>query len=484
MIRGRIHSASHQMRIFPIGQDRFTRQYWHLPEMGGLVVEGIETSSFDLLNEYVADITSKLKKKESENRKTYYRERGESIERSSLNGNIETRESSVLDSMSSSSVQVGDNQIVSQTRGTCNSDPPSIHSDYESESHAAYTISNTNTPTSGYTPASTPPHVSQSVHPDKPVSNIILGHPLEIQQIAQEGSRQENISSDSKLITSSSQHTLQRPSKSNGVTDKPLSDVGSPSIQKLLPSTKPDRDVNRNIGNVNVEPQSSMTPDVMALCPSSTLSSSASSSLTNHTSPVNTNTSNGLYQESSNITPWFSILPRKPCEMLHYIQTDSSVQQQQQQQAVMVAPQYVMPGGYSYVTPNGDPINQAVVQQVQIGYALVGNTLVPQTQYVVSPNSMAVGGNQFIALNNGQLALAGGNCSNVQYVSINGNQYAVIQPSQEQANTVDVQSQSETQDDSKSIHSKGNTISKRTVKERKGIHKDDSVDSTTASTLG
>ena len=480
MIRGRIHSASHQMRIFPIGQDRFTRQYWHLPEMGGLIVEGIETSSFDLLNQYVADITSKLKKKESEERKTYYRERGESIERSSINGNIETRESSVLDSMSSSSVQVCDNQIVLQTRGgTCNSDPPSIHSDYESESHAAYTISSTNTPTSGYTPASTPPHVSQSIHLDKPVSNMILGHPLEIQQIAQEGSHQEKIGNDSKLITSSSQHTFQRPSKSNGVTDKPLSDVGSPSLQKLLPPKKPDRDVNKDIGNVNVEPKSSMTPDVMALCPSSTLSSSASSSLTNHTSPVSTNTSNGLYQENSNITPWFSILPRKPCEMLHYIQTDSSVQQQQQ--AVMVAPQYVMPGGYTYVTPNGDPINQAVVQQVQIGYALVGNTLVPQTQYVVSPNSMAVGGNQFIALNNGQLALAGGNCSNVQYVSINGNQYAVIQPSQEQT---DVQSQSETQDDSKSVHSKANTIGKRTVKERKGIHKDDNVDSTTASTLG
>ncbi len=36
--------ASRQMRKFPLGQDRYARQYWVLPSLGGILVEGVETS--------------------------------------------------------------------------------------------------------------------------------------------------------------------------------------------------------------------------------------------------------------------------------------------------------------------------------------------------------------------------------------------------------------------------------------------------------
>jgi len=43
-IRNRIHHASRLMRKFPLGQDRYARQYWVLPSLGGILIEGVETS--------------------------------------------------------------------------------------------------------------------------------------------------------------------------------------------------------------------------------------------------------------------------------------------------------------------------------------------------------------------------------------------------------------------------------------------------------
>ena len=136
-------------------------------------------------------------------------------------------------------------------------------------------------------------------------------------------------------------------------------------------------------------------------------------------------------------------------------------------------------------------MGQPLVQQVQVGYTLVGNTLVPQTQYVVGQNALNLGGQQFMSVGNGQLALANAGQSvqalanagqsvqvltdagqsvqatlanagqsvqaianagqtlakfdvgqsvqalasagqSIQYVTIGGNQYAVVQPSGQQ----------------------------------------------------
>ncbi len=43
-IRNRISLSSCMMRKFPLGQDRYARQYWVLPSLGGILIEGVETS--------------------------------------------------------------------------------------------------------------------------------------------------------------------------------------------------------------------------------------------------------------------------------------------------------------------------------------------------------------------------------------------------------------------------------------------------------
>ena len=43
-IRNRIHHSSRMMRKFPLGQDRYARQYWVLPSLGAILIEGVETS--------------------------------------------------------------------------------------------------------------------------------------------------------------------------------------------------------------------------------------------------------------------------------------------------------------------------------------------------------------------------------------------------------------------------------------------------------
>ena len=43
-IRTRIYTSSLLMRKFSLGQDRYARQYWVLPSVGGVIIEGVETS--------------------------------------------------------------------------------------------------------------------------------------------------------------------------------------------------------------------------------------------------------------------------------------------------------------------------------------------------------------------------------------------------------------------------------------------------------
>ena len=142
-----------------------------------------------------------------------------------------------------------------------------------------------------------------------------------------------------------------------------------------------------------------------------------------------TSTPNGVVQPTvdSSQSLWFSVMPRKPCEMLHFIHG-------QQQQTVMMAPQYVVQGGYAYVAAGGALVNQPVVQQIPAGYALMGGGLMPQTQYVINPGPMAINGQQYVSVGGQPLALTaatpGGSGAGVQYVNIGGTQYAVIQPPQ------------------------------------------------------
>ena len=322
-IRSRISTASKQMRVFPLGQDRYSRQYWSLPQTGGILVEGIETSTFDALEQYISEVT-------------YRREMELRLSR------IDTEppgSSSVLESVKEPATN-----------------PSSVqHSDSDAESRNVM-MGGVDTPTpSDLTPNPSPPLLNTTAKEGLPTKSITT-HPLEMQQLA----------NNKSTLTSGPNNPLSTNSFPSGL---------QPTIEDAT---------------------------------------------SNHTG-------------TSSIS-WFSILPRKQCEVLHYLDN-------QQQQGLLMAPQFLGGGsgggggggGYAYIAPGGGAVlGQPMVQQVQMGYALMGNNLVqvPQTQYVMAAQDQstptAVGNNQLIPLGNGQYALAPTTGNNVQYVSINGNQYAIM----------------------------------------------------------
>ena len=125
--------------------------------------------------------------------------------------------------------------------------------------------------------------------------------------------------------------------------------------------------------------------------------------------------------------PWFSLTPRQPCETPPIItltqqqpnggwsQVTSSASQQYTMTTAGTAPP--MPQ-YAYVTPS-----QPVLQQVGIGYTLVGNTLVPQAQYIsVSPSQQV----QYVVANQQGVQYVVQQPQGMQYVSLGGNQVAVM----------------------------------------------------------
>ena len=44
-MRGAISNAAESMRTFSLGSDRYTRSYWLLSSIGGIFVEGADTSN-------------------------------------------------------------------------------------------------------------------------------------------------------------------------------------------------------------------------------------------------------------------------------------------------------------------------------------------------------------------------------------------------------------------------------------------------------
>ena len=361
------------MRVFPLGQDRFSRQYWSLPKMGGILVEGIETSTFDELENYISEVTQK-RELEIRDRVPYQNKLKEHPVSENVKNLAPNKQAlDVPLNMTHSSL------ITKQpyTR----SDPSSAQqSDSEIGSR---TLVGVDTPTPEYTPNPSPPlsnSLIESVHcsPEKSFkSDQPVNHHLEKHQLPNRNT--DIILTNEGTTSHSTEH--QTPMKSQVSDSENLHiQMGSPKSQIELPDS-------------NTE----------------------------------------LHADS---LPWFSLLPRKQCEVLHYLQLDPSQPQQlqQQQQGMMIAPQFLGGSGYAYVAPGGAVLGQPLVQQVQMGYALVGNSLVqvPQTQYVMA-SGQGSGSNQLISLGNGQYALAStAGSSSVQYVSINGNQYAIMQAPDQQ----------------------------------------------------
>ena len=129
----------------------------------------------------------------------------------------------------------------------------------------------------------------------------------------------------------------------------------------------------------------------------------------------------GTTEEPS--VPWFSLMPRSPCDPKPVVAM-AAVQNEGQFQLVATTPggqqilapqqQVLQPPGVMqyYITPSGALAAASPTQQVQMAYALVGNTLVPQQiltaaapqqQYIVSQ-----GGIQYMVGGTGGLMGLGG----------------------------------------------------------------------------
>lgn len=340
--------------------------------MSGVVVEGIDTSTFDALEKYISDITQRRELQLQKDANTGCLSDSLRVSNSATTAVIsgclsnDSRESSIAPPVNHTSFQT-----------KVEIDPSSSiqHSDGEAESRRIQVPAGVDTPAIEFTPNPSPP-LSNSLNNSFECSPEKIHH--------------------HRSITAT-------------VSDRPLEETH----QQLSVDTNTSRGsrdrIMTDISQTNIEP-------------------------TNTDRHTTTSTDN---------TPWFSILPRKQCEVLHYLQLDSA-----QQQGVMLGgSQFLSGGSYAYMTPDGTILGQPLVQQLQMGYALMGNNIVqvPQTQYVlattggaqpdgssVTAAALGAGGNnqQLISLGDGQYALAPAATpsNNIQYVSINGNQYAIMQP--------------------------------------------------------
>ena len=326
--------------------------------MGGVLVEGIETSTFDPLENYISEVT-------------YRREMEKKKDRQSLRDVGEVGEGDGCVNGGQGALRVDVKQQ------SCDPLSSAQQSDSEVESRTAVVgVEPSSTPE--FTPDSSPPLCNSvkdgpTCSPEKPLKPSTVGnHPLEMQQFAN-GSSSTSANNDTKNTSSTSYFTETQASTERSFDN----DLNASAV-----SSRPVKSQDSNIASTSV--------------------------------------------------PWFSLLPRKQCEVLHYLQLDPG-----QQQGVMMAPQFLGGSGYAYISPGNAVLGQPVVQQVQMGYALMGNNLVqvPQTQYVMAgqTGSTVGAGNQLISLGNGQYALAPAAASGgVQYVSINGNQYAIMQAPDQQ----------------------------------------------------
>ena len=419
-MRGRIGMLTRQMRKFPLGQDRYTRQYWNLPEMGGVLIEGQETSSF----EYLEELLPRLEAEERERN----REAMEGVAVSPPHSCLTT------ESHGNTSDVPLSTQSSPRPGGAWFTDSPAKYSD-ETDVDVMMTPTKVGTPLKAATPtryptiyeetssdqSSIPP--SSPLKEAEPVPEKTTQHPLEI-SAKHDGHVQEQVAMETNPPPSSLSSITE--TVVNPVTTPPPLSNSSPSIVTTFSSHKatPSHTPVKSATPSSHTPVKSATPSSHTPVKSATPPKTATSSL-------------------AQAAPWFSLLPRKPCELLHYINGgggDLTGSASLLNGGGGGANQLVIPGGYTaYMTQDGTTVlattGQQMMQQVQMGYAVMGNTLVPQTQYIIQSGGTtpgaAVGGHQYVSLPNGQIAaLATGadpSNTNIQYTSIGGNQYAIIQ---------------------------------------------------------
>ena len=470
-VRAKIHTSSRLMRKFPLGQDRFARQYWALPNMGGIVVEGVETSLYGDtqtdgvkgLEEWgkrdVQEESSGLNKvgnghakhssespvrvKEGDEKEEIDVEKEEEEEgKGEREGAVEY--SSVLtrepeeqlcsdmpqtDSADQSACVENDDSAVSfgeHGRRTCavvcvepepdtgmewNQDNVQHRLPFEEEASFSASVSDGE---ARKTPVN---EISEkNANPSSPITATPTATPT-ITPMAQ--GKGTHYSSTSLPVPS----TSVAPDQSN---DSP--ETNKPSPVPDQPDPGHAHHSTGNHGNENMQ----TTTSVCVAPPEA--------------------------PSHSKLPQWFSLLPRQPCEVtpVAFTKTDSSssttvaatahvVANQQvsptQHQYIMAAP--MAAAQYAYVTPSGHVIGQPMVQQFGLGYTLVGvpqvgvpqvgvsqvgvpqvgvpQVGVPQAQYVAVNPSQQV---QYVVA--GQQGLSCVAVGGQQYIALGGNQMVQV----------------------------------------------------------
>ena len=511
------------MRKFPLGQDRYARQYWVLPNMGGVIVEGVETSLdknlqvnldfVDLSTGVVQSgdvsenvgVASVVENVESDRMIDVTGDSStDSIDLTQDRSNQVAKDDTSEKMESESSLNTSNRDSGLRTEHNVDLKPPSTEARHHmiSDDVIASQCSNSG-PTEvvdsspGYPqkPAQQIQHttvdsnsveITDSGRPttavisDNSVTKTPEGSYESLETVKsknltlQQGTMQETPYSRNSFVprTSNQLSTLQDSRLETNTVDILPTDTGNVSNKTSFAQRQEQSETQQNItyennlppllsGTIEQRSQGVARQEIKQpeACIHTSLSCSESleeeeevknEEHISHQRPTEPGlsteqTSNSVHSHleieqgritTENSKPWFSICPRSPCETtrLAYVNNQTVIGSgliQPQQQVVTAAPtqqQYIMAGPsaqYAYMTPDGQVVSatggQTMIQQVGIGYGLIGNTLVqvPQTQYVAVDSSGGVIGN-FIGQQNPsvQYAVTQTEGGGVQYVAL------------------------------------------------------------------
>ena len=465
------------MRKFPLGQDRFARQYWALPNMGGIVVEGVETSLYgdtqtdgvkgleewekrDVeeessglnkvgndhilansslpLAKHSTSSESPVRVKEGDEKEEVDVEKEEEEEEGEGEGTV--GRSSVLaqevlehsdmpqaDSADQSAYVENDDSVVSSAFGdqgrrscavVCVEQEPDTGMEWNQGSvqHRLPFEEETSFSASVSDGEARKTPVNEISEKNANPSSPFTAMPTATPMTQGKGAHCSSISPPVPSTSAAPDQSNDSPETSKPVTDQP--DSGHTHLST------------GNHGNENIQTTS--------LC------------VATPEAPTH-----------SKLPQWFSLLPRQPCEVtpVAFTNPDSSttvaatahvVANQQvsptQHQYIMAAP--MAAAQYAYVTPSGHVIGQPMVQQFGLGYTLVGvpqvgvpqvgvpqvgvpqvgvpqvgvpQVGVPQAQYVAVNPSQQV---QYVVA--GQQGLSCVAVGGQQYIALGGNQMVQV----------------------------------------------------------
>ena len=475
-VRAQIHASSRLMRKFPLGQDRFARQYWALPNLGSIIVEGVETSLYGDTQVPVegSEVVAK------ERRMDTGHSGGPGVQKVSKhvpthlqNGDPASPECSFAAvSPANSSERVegegdepkegvwggsGANVSVQEGRKLLSPDvPPTDISRGQNDT----STTNTCGKQSSMGRKTCTWESDRQTGMEWNQSNLQHKLPFENTNFLAPGSDAERTTTTPEMDSNG------RTSSISGVMDTSVAELEDSNTladneerslpQSLTPTTASqtvDKCEEENCPEMNLPDCASSvdqeSPHMITAPQSTEASPRYELDAANTQLPTGSQEnaqmlstqcdSPGAAPDNSKQHKWFSILPRQPCEATPTalaVVDSNPVAQVAASQHVSPTQQYVMTAPmaaaqYAYVTPSGQVIAQPMIQQVGVGYSLVGNALVPQAQYVAVNPSQQV---QYVmAGQQGMSYIMGGQ----QYVTLGGNNQ-IVQVAQGEGGVVGV----------------------------------------------